>query len=527
MTKSVAYARYSSDNQRAESIAAQFYGIKEWAEKNEFDIESFYSDEAETGTSDENRDDFLRMIADLQRGYTADGIDLSDVRAILVHKTDRFARNKWDSAIYKKLLADIDIRVVYVTQPMLNDDSPEAFLLEGMFESLDQYYSLNLSREVMKGHHENARVCKHNGGIPALGFDVDPVNKTYVINERESGAVRKIFTMYDQGFSYDAIIDELNKNGYRTKTGKTFAKNSIADILRNEKYVGTYIYNRQHKIKGKRNNRRDKPADQIIKVPGGMPQIIEPVLWDRVQAKIQSRAHNPGERAANKARVEYILSGVIECGQCGFKMVGKSGGSKNGKKRQDYYICNNRERRHECKAKMVNKNLIEKLVMEELEQRILNPQLFPALATEIHRNMRALGGESQKEIIYLKAELNKLQLKINNILGMIEEGTGSKVLIDRLAQREAEQVILENRLKEIERKNKASSISIEMILAYLEQEHKNFHLDDSVSAKALVSRYVEKVIIYERDFEVIFKVLHTHGGGGACHIVCRSAYSEP
>lgn len=516
--KAVAYARYSSDNQNPESIDQQFEVIRDWAEKNSYQIIKTYADEAETGTNDD-RDSFLEMISE-----SAD----MDYNFVLVYKSNRFARNKWDAAIYKKILRDNDKKVIYVTQPALNEDTPEAMLMETMFEGMDQYYSLDLARDVIRGHKKNAEACKHNGGIPPLGFNVDPVTKTYEINEQESGAVQKIFLMYDSGFSYDKIIDELNSLGFRTKTGKTFAKNSISDILRNEKYIGTYIYNRrQHKIKGKRNNRKDKPSDQITRIPGGMPQIIDQDLWDRVQARMTSRSHNMGERASNKAKVDYLLTGIIECGLCGFKMVGKGGGSKNGKKRQDFYICNNRERRHECKAKMIGKDLIERLVIEELEKKILNPQVFPALAAEIHKNMTSYSGESKKEIIYLKAELTKNQVKINNLLTMIEEGTGSKTLLDRLAQRETEQVILESRLAEVERKTKAGNISIDMILAYLEQEYKNLHLDDSATAKSLISRYVEKVIIYEKEFDVIFKVLHTDGGGGACHIVCRLAYTLP
>jgi hypothetical protein len=221
-----------------------------------------------------------------------------------------------------------------------------------------------------------------------------------------------------------------------------------------------------------------------------------------------------------------MLTGKIECGLCGYKLVGKSGGSKNGKKRQDFYICNNRQRRHECKAKMIGKDLIERLVMDELEDRILNPIHFPALAAELYHNLNIGAGEAQKEAIYLKAEIAKNQIKINNILGMVEEGTGSKILMERLSQRETEQTVLENRLRDIERKTQ-SRYTVEMIQAYLEAEYKKLKMENEPNKKALIARYVHKVIIYERDFEVIFTVLHTDGGGGACHIVCRSAYPIP
>jgi site-specific DNA recombinase len=514
LKKAVAYARYSSDNQSPESIDEQLYDIRDWAAKNDCEILKIYTDEAETGTSDENRDDFLNMISessDMEYDY------------VLVHKTNRFARNKWDAAIYKKMLRENDKKVIYVTQPMLNEETPEAMMLETFFEGMDQYYSLDLAREVMKGHKKNARACKHNGGLPALGFDVDKETQTYLINEREAQGVKIIFEMYDAGFSYDAIIRELNIKGFKTKTGRPFSKNSISDILRNEKYVGVYTYNRrQHKVKGKRNNRKEKPADQIVRIPGGMPQIIEQELWDRVQARIAGRKHNPGERARNKAITQYLLTGKIECGQCGFAMVGKNGGTWGDKKRYDYYICNNRERTHQCKAKMIRRDIIERQILEELEIKILNPEVFPSLAKEIQKGMQNLGGESKKELIYLKAEIAKVQVKINNMLELIEDGAGSKELAGRLAQRESEKAILSNRIQEIERKTKASTITYEMILAYLQKEYEALKTDDTLTGKGLIDRYVEKVIIYGDEFEVIFKLLHTHGGGGAYPVVCRN-----
>lgn len=513
MKKAVAYARYSSDNQRSESIDAQLHDIREWASNNGYQIIRVYTDEAETGTSDD-RDGFLQMIADSRVG---------DFETVLVHKSDRFARNKWDAAIYKKALWENGINIIYVTQPMLCDDTPEGFLMEGIFESLDQYYSLNLGREVMKGMSENARNCKHNGGRPPLGYDVDPATKTYIINEKEALAVRLIFEMYDKGFSLDTIVRELNAKGFKTKSGGAFCKNSISDILRNEKYIGVYIFNRAiHKVKGKRNNRKSKPSDQVIRIPGGMPQIIDKELWDRVQARIEKRRRDPGERAHNKAVSEYLLTGKIECGLCGYKMVGKNGGTWGNKTRYDYYICNNRERKHECKAKMIRKDVIERLVLEELEKKVLNPALFPVLAAEIHKGMSSMGNESKKELVYLKAELTKVQAKINNILDIIEGGTGSAELAARLAQRENEKAVLVNRIQEIERKTKASTITREMILAYLEQEYKGLKSDDTLTAKALIDRYVARVIIYEDDFEVVFKILHTDGGGEPYQVVCRN-----
>lgn len=494
--RAVAYARYSSDNQRSESIEAQLHDIKEWAAQNDCVIVRVYTDEAETGTNDD-REGFLQMITDSRTG---------DFNIVLVHKSDRFARNKWDAAIYKKALHDNNVKLIYVTQPMLCDDTPESFLMEGIFESLDHYYSMNLGREVMKGMNENARHCKHNGGRPPLGFDVDKNTKTYIINEHEARAIRLIFEMYAEGMSYDKIVKSLNTQGFKTKTGGLFAKNSISDILRNEKYLGVYIYNRTiRKINGKRNHRKNKPDDQVVKIPGGMPQIIEQELWDKVQTIIQNRSKKPGERSRNRATREYLLSGKIECGLCGFKMIGKSG--TNGKKiRYDYYLCNNRDRKHACKAKMVRKDTLELQVIEQLEKQLLNPKLFPVLVDKIYDHLKNIGNESNKELIYLKAELSKIQLKINNMLNLIEEGAGSMEMTRRLTHRESEKSILVSRIHEIERKIKANTFPKEIILTYLQDRYRSLKSLDILSAKSLINEFVEKIIVYDDEFEVIFKI---------------------
>ncbi len=105
-------------------------------------------------------------------------------------------------------------------------------------------------------------------------------------------------------------------------------------------------------------------------------------------------------------------------------------------------------------------------------------------------------------------------MKINNVLEMIESGTASKELASRLTQREQEKAILLNRVQEIERRTRASLYTQDIILGFLQKEYETLKADDTLTAKGLIDRYVEKVIIYGDEFEAIFKLLHTHGGGG-------------
>ena len=157
----VIYARYSSDMQRDESIDAQVRAITDYASRNNMIIVGEYTDKAKSATTD-RRGEFQRMIKDASQ---------KKFDVVLVHKLDRFARNRNDSIAYKLELKRHNVAVVSVTEPL--DGSPESIILESVLEAMAEYYSKNLAREVEKGKKENALKGLHVGGRPPLGYDVD------------------------------------------------------------------------------------------------------------------------------------------------------------------------------------------------------------------------------------------------------------------------------------------------------------------------------------------------------------------
>ena len=227
------YARFSSDNQRNESIDAQERAIREFARSNNIIIVADYVDRAKSAMTDD-RPQFQQMIKDSAK---------RDFDIVLVHKLDRFARNRNDSIINRSKLKRNGVSLLSVTEP-LDDEKPESIILEAVLEAMAEYYSKNLAREVKKGMKENALKAKHTGGKPPLGYDVDSETRQLVINPQEAEAVRLIFQMVIEGHGYNAIMRCLNGRGYKTKAGKPFGKNSLHEILRNPKYKGLYIYNK-------------------------------------------------------------------------------------------------------------------------------------------------------------------------------------------------------------------------------------------------------------------------------------------
>ena len=165
----VIYARYSSDNQREESIEGQLRECKEFAAKNGIEIVDTYIDRALSAKTD-NRPDFQRMIKDSSK-------ELFDT--ILVWKLDRFARNRYDSAHYKAILRKNGVKVVSATE--IISDTAEGILLESLLEGMAEYYSVDLAEKITRGLTENALKCKFNGGTVPLGYTVD-TNQYYQID---------------------------------------------------------------------------------------------------------------------------------------------------------------------------------------------------------------------------------------------------------------------------------------------------------------------------------------------------------
>ena len=178
----VIYARYSSDNQREESIEGQLRECMEYCKKNGMVVVKEYIDRAFSAKTD-HRPDFQRMIKDSAKG-------LFDV--VVVWKLDRFARNRYDSAHYKAALKKNGVRVVSAKENIA--DGPEGIILESMLEGMAEYYSAELSVKVIRGHTENALKCKYNGGTPTFGFIID-ANKQYQPDPVRAPIVLDIFKM--------------------------------------------------------------------------------------------------------------------------------------------------------------------------------------------------------------------------------------------------------------------------------------------------------------------------------------------
>ncbi len=438
--RTVLYARFSSDLQRSESIDAQIRAMKSYCEKNHMQIVNTYVDEAKTATSDK-RPAFQKMI---------DDSNSRSFDVVLVHKLDRFSRNRYDSAMYKRTLKLNGVRVYSVLENL--DDSPESIMLESLLEGMSEYYSKNLAREVLKGMKENALQCKHTGGIPPLGYYVNQ-DKKLSVDEKEAETVRLIFDRYANGYTYGEIITELNQKNMFTKRGCNFGKNSLYSILTNEKYTGVYVYNKTSSkdVFNRRNSHKHKDDDMIIKVPNGCPQIISTDVYQAVQSRMAENRHLAG---MYNTQHKYLLSGFVICGYCGRRMTGNRRYCGRNKSLYVSYRCLTHA--DQCISKEINRYYLEDYVLLKIKECFGYKNQVAKMYHKIGRYLHKISKALEDEILALSSQLNDVEMAISNLAEAVEKGVSLDDILTRSEQLEEQKRQLE---KEILNKNNIRNVA--------------------------------------------------------------------
>lgn len=505
----VAYARFSSDNQRAESIDAQLADIRAYAAREHYNIIAEYTDEARSATTD-RRPQFQQMISDAESG-TFD--------TVLVFKLDRFSRDRYDFAFYRRQLKRNGVKIVSINEAL--SDDPESAILESVLEGMAEYYSRNLSREVMrKGLLPNAQKCIFNGGKPPLGYDV--VNQRYIVNEEEASTVRMIFSMYIDGQSYDKIIDRASAEGRRSKNGKPLSKSTIYDILRNERYRGVYLYNVQaaKDADGRRSRRRRKDDSEIVRIEDGVPRIISDDLFFKAQERMKAKI-----RRGNRAKREYLLTGKIFCGKCGSAMVGRS--TRVHGVKYNYYDCGARGRSHTCDQTSARAEVIEQIVIEAIYSEILCPEIRDAFADRVVSYMQTVRNDTPKLIAEYEKKLASINSAIAGIVKAIEGGMYSPTMNSRMSELESQKAMYEERIHEAELKAAVSQTKKEAVLEYIASVGDVRTASPSDQRKA-IEMFIDKVIITDGDAEIYIvspvsrrKISRDTGAGKACKQPCE------
>ena len=252
----------------------------------------------------------------------------------LVHKMDRFARNRYDSIVYKREIRRRGIQYVAVDQ-ILDISTPEGVLMEGMLESIAEYYSLNLANEKMKGLKNNARKAQFNGGIAPFGFKIEEGH--YVHDEPKASLMREIFQATATGAQYPECLARLAT--YRTRGGRPISRSGLYEMLRNPRYAGIYVYNRApDESRWAPQLAQQQRSRGHYQGGGAIPPIITKEVFYQVQSILDQRKQRNAHPRENRA--DYALTGKVVCGSCGSPMTGYSKRRVKGGKIYRYYYCN-------------------------------------------------------------------------------------------------------------------------------------------------------------------------------------------
>ena len=487
----VLYARYSSNMQTENSIEAQKIAVYNYAKSNGYKIIREYIDRAKSGTSTAKRDEFNRMLEDSAEG---------EFDYVIVHKFDRFARNRNDSRASKRILEENGVRVISVLEPVSED--PEGIIMEGLAETMSEYYSANLSREVKKGFNVRALKCQNNGGRPPLGYMVDPETETFVINEEEAVIVRLIYELYLNGYGYGRIIDTLNSKGYRTKLGNPFQKNSLHDLIKNKKYCGYYIYNRRPPKKfGKVNSHRKRPQEEIIEIKGGIPAIITEADYNKAMEIMDRHKKAPAQFTAKRI---YLLTGLVRCGHCGASMTGNV--HRNGKGHKSHNYRCEKKRDKSCPNKEIIQERLEEYVLRQLEECIFKEDVFSKLIEDMRANFAAKQSEFVQEVKRLQQVIPQLETRKKNIIKAITNGFMAEDFKDELANIESERETAERRIAEIKHSAPSMQLDEEKLNEVLHSLSMYVHNRDIVECKRFIGDFIEGVTVYETKVEVVLKI---------------------
>ena len=403
LTPAALYARVSSDRQDVDlSVSAQLRALKEYARANGYSVAREYIDEAESGRV-ADRPQFREMIDEGSKPK-------APFEVILVWKFSRFTRKREHAVAFKSQLRRKGIRVVSITEQA--EDNATGRLLEGIIESVDEYYSENLAQEVVRGMREAASRGFFLGSKAPFGYrkvkvsDGAKERPTLEVDPATAPVVKEIFESSLRGNGLKEICKELNERGV-TNRGKRWYKGGLHYVLTNEAYTGAAVWGRTSK--------GEKDADPV-RVEGAWPALVSKDLFESVQQAMRERA--PKAQRPGRVGSKFLLSGLLKCGVCGRPYSGQ--GAKSGQ--FAYYVCGTlfREGAGTCSARYLNAPRVEEFIVEKIRERILNEETIVELVQLVAEEIDAMAGELSGTLEVVEAELGDVRKRLEKLYEAIE-----------------------------------------------------------------------------------------------------------
>lgn len=482
--------RYSTDNQNPDTTAVQVKKCAEYCQQHQLTVLDIFSDEAVSGMK-QHRPEYDRMMAAYQAKAGAD--------VVVIYDQSRMFRDMVEWFNFRRQLQALGARVVSVTQPLVGGDllDPSVFVSESTMAMFNHLHVLITRQKVIEKMRYMALQGKCPGGRPPLGYDLD-ADRHYIINEFEAETVRRIFTMHAAGAGYGEIITAMAAQGRLTKAGRPFGKNSLHEVLKNEKYIGVLVYGAVPSVSptGRRNNHQE-PAEGCVRLEGAVPRIISDELWTEVQKRMKERTHLGGRYSA---KAEYLLSGKVFCGECGGAMVvaGTSSGARG--QRYRYYSCVHKRQTKTCNAKGISVPKLEQLVADAVKRQLASPEGLQNVISAAAQYRDALTQAAAPRTDELKQQLQEVTKKIRNLVDTLASGISSKAITDQLAELEDEKA----RLEAAERNIKAATREVGLTDAEIAEGLTKLSLTDEKTqeGRRVLLSIVAKVVVFADHVDV-------------------------
>ena len=402
LTPVALYARVSSDRQDVDlSVAAQLRALRDYADKNGYVVVREYVDEAKSGRIDD-RPEFSKMI-DEARSPEA------PFQEVFVWKFSRFTRKREHAVAYKSMLRRRGVRVVSITEP--TDDTPTGTLMEGIIESVDQFYSEDLATDVRRGMREAAsrgfwvssrtpygytRIMVQDGAKERPKLQPDDV---------AAPVVRRMFDMAENGMGMLDIARAINDEEIPSATGKLWSNNAVNFILRNEVYTGTLVW-----------GAKAKEATDLVRVEEAFPAIVSKAQFRRVNSRMRSRA--PKTTHPQRIASTYLLSGLAKCYRCKTLLSGQD--AKGG--RFHYYVCQSLIKRGKdaCDTPRLNARRFEQLIVRRIRSSILAKDGNEDMTTVVVKELDSLVQEQRGRIETIESELKDVRRRLDRLWDFVE-----------------------------------------------------------------------------------------------------------
>lgn len=394
------YIRLSKEDARcldeSESVTNQRAIIEDhiagFHDGDEYIIVDEYVDDGISGTTDDERDDFQRMLADIKRGR---------VNCVIVKDLARSFRNYSDQGYYlDDWFPRYNVRFISLFhQPLDSYKEPQtmrsiAVPIQGV---LNENHCAETSDKVREVFDLKRRSGEHIGSFAAYGYIKDPNDKNaLVVDEEAAAVVREIFSMFLDGMSKNAIVHHLNEHGVlcpaaykRDRLGLKYQNpsidpakrplwcaTSVSTILKNRMYCGDMVQGRYRMKSYKVHIQEVVPREEWYIVENTHEAIIDRDTFEKVQ-----RLLNRDTRTGPQQKELYLFSGFLKCADCGKAMSRSKVGSVV------YYYCRTYKDQSKtaCTKHTVKHDRLEAAVLYAIQQQVYLAVNYTEIIERINR----------------------------------------------------------------------------------------------------------------------------------------------